>query len=86
MYMDTVKKLLDTGMIVDHNIVENIFDLFECSDARHGIMNKLEMEITKSLIIPCLEENGLIDLRITANIIADDDVDDSDDDEDIEND
>ena len=86
MYMDTVKKLLDTGMIVDHNIVENIFDLFERSDARHGIMNKLEMEITKSLIIPCLEENGLIDLRITANIIADDDVDDSDDDEDTEND
>ena len=52
------------------------------SDARPGIMNKLEMVITQDLIIPCLKEDGLYDLRYTVSISPDDGEDSDDDEED----
>lgn len=82
LYLDDVKDLLERGVIVDHNIVEDIFRLFSESDARPGILNKLEMVITKSLIIPCLKESGLLDISIRQNIAPDDDDDDADEEED----
>lgn len=82
LYLERVKALIDEGVIIDHDVVENMFDLMESSDARPGIINKLEIVITQDLIIPCLKENGLFDIRFTANISPDDDEDSDDDEED----
>ena len=52
-----------------------------------GIINKLEMTITQSLIIPCLEENGLLHMRPAGLIDPETDEDDplnSDDDDESE--
>lgn len=63
LYLDEIRSMLDKGIIYDHGIVADMFDLLDQSDARPGIMNKLEMTITKTLIMPYLEENGLVELR-----------------------
>lgn len=87
LYLEDIRTLLDKGVIVDHGIVSDIFDLFKDSDARSGIINKLEMVITQSLIIPCLEENGLLHMRPAGLIDPETDEDDplnSDDDDESE--
>lgn len=85
-YVERVHRLLDKGIIVDHGVVDNIFDLFEKSDARSGIMNKLEIAITESLIIPCLKDNGLLDIRISSAIAPADDEEETDTDSEDPND
>lgn len=82
LYIERVRALINEGVIIDHDVVENMFDLMDGSDARPGIMNKLEMVITQDLIIPCLKEDGLYDLRYTVSISPDDDEDSDDDEED----
>lgn len=88
LYLEDIRSLLDKGIICDHGIVSDMFDLLKHSDARAGIINKLEMTITKSLIMPYLEENGLMEARHANMIDPDDDEDDplnaDDDDEDSE--
>lgn len=82
LYLEEIRDLLDKGIICDHGIVEDIFRLFDLSDARPGIMNKLEMIITKRLILPYLEENGMSNIKFSSMIDPDEDEDDSDSEED----
>lgn len=78
LYLDTIKTMISNGAISDRGVVDNIFTLFDQSDARPGILNKLEVVITETLVIPCLKENGLMDIRISSLISPDDDEDTSD--------
>lgn len=86
LYVGEVKDLLDKGVICDHGIVADMFDLFDESDVRPGTINKLEMAITKSLIIPYLEENKISRFRLAGVVDPEeeDDIDDSDDESDDE--
>ena len=82
LYIGDIRDLLDRGVICDHGIVSDIFDQFDDSDARPGIMNKLEMAITKSLIIPYLEENGIARFRLSGVVDPEEEeADDTDDDD-----
>ena len=76
LYLEDIKELLNKGIICDHGIVSDIFDLMDDSDARPGIINKLEMVITSRLIIPYLKENGLADIPPSGMMDPEEDEDD----------
>lgn len=79
--LERVRELIDRGIICDKGVVTDIFHLFSESDSRPGIMNKLEIAITQSLIIPYLKENGLMDIRIVPVADPDEDIEEEDADE-----
>jgi hypothetical protein len=64
MYFTTVRDLLNRSILVDHGVVSNMYDRFKKSDAYDATLCKLQMKITKDLICPYLEENGLSALRL----------------------
>ena len=80
--MADIKDMLDKGIIIDHGVVADMFEQFEQSDSYAGVINKLEMAITKDLIIPYLKENGLMDIRMPTPMEPEEDISDSDDDSD----
>lgn len=80
MYFKTIRKMLDKGILIDHGVVRDIFDLFKHSDHYDSTLNKLQMKITENLINPYLEENGLTELRLP-QIEVDEDDDDEDEEE-----
>lgn len=80
LYLTDIRDMLDKGIIIDHGVVSDMFDQFEQSDSYAGVINKLEMSITKDLIIPYLKENGLMDIRIPTPMEPEEDISDSDDD------
>lgn len=79
-YIDVVKDAMEAGIIIDHGVVKNFFTLFKASDQYRSTLNKLEIDFTKTFIIPCLEENGLMDVRLPAVEDPEDDLTDDDDD------
>ncbi len=83
MYFSVIKDLLDRGIIIDHGVVNNIYDLFKKSDRYDQTICKLQIDITDNMIIPYMEENGLMELRnppIEPDPVEED-LDDDDDDE-----
>lgn len=82
LYLEDIRALIDQGFIIDNGVVTDMFGLMDDSDARPGIMNKLEMIITSSLIHPYLKENNMLDIGIVPTVDPDDDIDDSDDESD----
>lgn len=63
-YLDRISDAVEQGIIVDNGIVEELYKKFRKSDLYRQAMNKLEMDITTTFIIPYLEESGLIAVRL----------------------
>ena len=63
-YIERVKEALEAGQILDRGVVNDMWKLFSRSDRFRRTMNKLEMVITKKLIMPYLEENKLLSIRM----------------------
>ena len=63
MYFSVIKDLLNSGIIIDHGVVNNIYDLFRKSDRYDQTICKLQIDITNTMIIPYMEENNLMELR-----------------------
>lgn len=79
LYIDEVRTLLDQGVICDHGIISDMFKLLNDSDSRPGILNKLEMAITKNLILPYLEENGMTKFQLSGIVDPEEESEDDDD-------
>lgn len=58
-YLDVILEALELGIIIDKDVVSDMYRLYKKSDLYRGHMNKLEMDITKTFIHPYLEENGM---------------------------
>lgn len=84
-YINELKGYIDANVINDRGVVENIFDAFIKSDEYNGMMSKLEMEITETLILPYLKENGMDSVRYAPISPVDDTEDEDDDDDDKQN-
>ena len=61
--VDHIRDMINNGIINEHGVVGNIFDLFFKSDQYSTILNKLQMAITNDIINPYLKENNLMDLK-----------------------
>lgn len=82
MYVEETKRLVKSGIICDHGVVQDIFELFIDSDQYDRTICKLQMDITTDIIVPYLEDNGLMQLRLpTVTPIEPEDDDDENEDE-----
>lgn len=83
MYLATVEKALGDGLLVDNGVVADMYKLYRKCDSYRSDMNRLEMDISHTFIIPYLEENGMMDVRIppTEEIVPELDDEEEDDDD-----
>lgn len=63
-YVERVKKMLGEGLLVDNGVVSDIFELYSHSDRFREDLARLKMDITTHLIIPYMEENKMMELRV----------------------
>jgi hypothetical protein len=63
-YLEQVKDALDQGLITDKGVISDMYKQYKDSDHYRGDMNHLEMDITTTFILPYLEENGMMSVRI----------------------
>lgn len=63
MYFKELHAMIDKGYLVDDGIVNEMFKMFKKSDQFDQVMCKLQIAITRDLINPYLEENGLMSLK-----------------------
>jgi len=82
MCVEETKKLLDDGILCERGVVQDIFDLFLNSSKCDTTTCKLQIDITQNIIIPYLEKNGLMSLRLPPVQPVDDETDDEEDDSD----
>lgn len=80
-YVQRIQELIDKGIICDHGVVMDIFKLFINSDCYDSTLCKLQMAITKNIINPYLEENGIAELRIPPVDPLEEETEDDDDDD-----
>lgn len=81
-YVTHVKQLLEDGVLADNGVVDNIYKLYRKSDAFRSDLSWLEMEITRSLIIPYLEENKLLKTKLPPTEEIPEELDDEEDEDD----
>lgn len=77
-FLGQVRDAMDGGWIIDNDVVSDMYRLFRKSDDYRGRLNKLEMDIHQFLILPYLEENGLLAVRLPTpvEIEEEEDIDD----------
>ena len=63
-YVAEIQQYMDSNVIEDSGVVHDMFELFMKSNKHDTTINKLQIDITQNIIIPYLEDNGLIDLRL----------------------
>jgi len=80
-YLTALSDAIDAGLVVDNGVVSDMYKLYKESDSFRGDMNRLEMSISESFILPYLEENGMLDVRIPVTTDIETELDDDDDDE-----
>lgn len=78
-YVHRLSEYLSQDLVIDQDVVRNIFDMMFESDVYDDIFCKLQMFITDALINPYMEENGLEFMRLPP--MEPDDTDISDDEE-----
>lgn len=85
-YIDQVAEALAAGRIIDRGVVSEMYKLYKQSDSFRSEMNRLEMDISTTFILPYLEENGLMSVRIppSEEIVPELEEEDDDDDSDEE--
>ncbi|MCM1295220.1 MAG: hypothetical protein NC311_06735 [Muribaculaceae bacterium] len=81
--VDQVSEALSRGYIVDNGVVAEMYKLFKKSDGFRAQMNRLEMDINETFILPYLEENGMMGVRIppSEDIVPEIEDDEEDDDD-----
>lgn len=62
-YFEVLHKMLDKGYMIDKGVINEMFKMFKKSDKFDQVMCKLQMAITRDMINPYLEENGLMSLK-----------------------
>ena len=80
-YLGSLRKAIDDGYLIDKGVISDMYKQFKESDEFRGQMNKLEMDIFESLIVPYLEDNGLMAVR---HPMVEDPPEEDDDEEDAE--
>lgn len=80
-YLGSLRKAIDDGYLIDKGVISDMYKQFKESDEFRGQMNKLEMDIFESLIVPYLEDNGLMSVR---HPMVEDPPEEDDDEEDTE--
>lgn len=63
-YLDEIQDALDNEILFDKGVVSEMYKLYRASDNFRMDMNRLEMDITNTFIIPYLQENGLMSVRL----------------------
>ena len=63
-YLDEVQDALDNEILFDKGVASEMYKLYRASDNFRMDMNRLEMDITNTFIIPYLQENGLMSVRL----------------------
>ena len=63
-YIAELQQLIDNGVVCEHGVVMNMFELFRSSNKHDSVVCKLQVDITQNIIIPYLEDNGLMALRL----------------------
>lgn len=81
-YLETLKDYMDQGYIIDNGVCKDLWKRYKDTDAFRSDLNRLEMEITTGLIIPYLEENNMISIRLPITEPVEEAPDISDDEED----
>lgn len=83
-YVDQVAEAVADGRLVDKGVVPEMYKLYKKSDAFRSQMNRLEMDISTTFILPYLKENGMMDVRIppSEEIVPELEEEDDDDDSD----
>lgn len=83
-YINDMEEYIDRNMVHDCGIFDDIMSLFNSSDIVGQVINKLEMDMTKTIILPYMEKNNMIESRITFyDPDEDEDVSDDDDEADM---
>lgn len=77
-FIGRIQSALEDGFIVDNGVIMDMYKRFKKSEEFRGCLNKLEMDISTSLIIPYLKETGLIDVRMPTPEDIPDEIDDDD--------
>lgn len=63
-YVDQISDAIAAGLVIDRGVVAEMYKLYKKSDNFRAEMNRLEMDISETFIVPYLEENGLMGVRI----------------------
>lgn len=63
-YIDALKDALNQGYIVDNGVCKDMWKLYRKTDLFRRDQTKLEMSIAKDLILPYLEENKMMKIRL----------------------
>ena len=63
-YLDALRDALESGLIVDSGVVKDLWKRYRDTDRFRSDLNKLEMRISKDLIMPYLEENNMMEIRL----------------------
>ncbi|MCM1531894.1 MAG: hypothetical protein NC114_06440 [Ruminococcus flavefaciens] len=80
-YLDYIRERMDDGYIIDKGVVADMYAMFKKSELYRSQLNKLEIDIYNSLILPYMEANGLMDVRIPAAEDIPEETDEEDDDD-----
>lgn len=81
-YLDALLDDIENGYIVDNGVVRDMWKRYRDTDQFRMDMTKLEMAITKNLIMPYLEENNMLSIRLPhVEPITDETADEDSDDE-----
>lgn len=63
-YLDALRDLLDEGYVVDKGVVQDLWKRYRDTDRYRADLAKLEMAITTNLVMPYLEENNMLQIRL----------------------
>lgn len=63
-YLDYIRERMSEGYIIDNGVIADMYRQFKASDMYRAKLNKLESTIYSSLILPYMEANGLMGIRI----------------------
>lgn len=85
LFIDFIERYIEDGLIFDHGVFDDIMKAFNDSDSRNGMINKLQIDITDAIIIPCIEDSGMEMARF-GNFDPDDENDLNDDEDEDETD
>ena len=63
-YLDALRDYLEQGYLSDNGVVRDLWKRYRNTDQYRTDLVKLEMAISKNLILPYLEENKMMEIRL----------------------
>ena len=83
-YLYQIREAMDRGLIIDNGVVSDMFKMYRKSDSYRSDINKLEMDLVQTFVMPYLKENGMESAWLPSVEMIQDELDDEEDDEDEE--